>query len=118
MRRLSGLHRGLGGLVVAALLPAGCLGGGGGTAIGVPVRERSQFGAEWRQYLKLADFKSLAVAGDLEGVYASGFVHGSAQSQLAVDEALEHCELRRIDRQIEDPCRTYAIGDERVEPSE
>ncbi len=52
------------------------------------------------------------MAGDLEGVYVSGFAYAYPLPQLAADEALERCEERRADRRIADPCRTYAIGDE------
>ncbi len=34
------------------------------------------------------------------------------------DEALDACEQRRADRRIEDACRFYAMGDERVEEAE
>jgi hypothetical protein len=95
-------------LVVAT---AGCWSSGGG-AIGIPVNDRTQFKSEWSTYLRLSGLKSLAVAGDLEGVYVSGFAHAYPLTQLAVDAALERCEERREDRRIADPCRTYAIGDE------
>jgi hypothetical protein len=55
------------------------------------------------------------VAGNLNGVYVSGFAHAYPLPQLAVDEALDRCEERRADRRIADPCRTYAIGDEIAE---
>jgi hypothetical protein len=97
--------------LLMALAPVGC-GSGGGGAIGIPVNSRTQFESEWSTYLKLSGFKSLAVAGNLDGVYVSGFAHGYLLPQLAVDEALERCEQRRADRRIADPCRTYAIGDE------
>ena len=100
--------------LLLAVAPAGCRSGGGG-AIGIPVNSRTQFESEWSTYLRLSGFKSLAVAGDLEGVYVSGFAHAYPLPQLAVDEALERCEERRADRRIADPCRTYAIGDEIAE---
>jgi hypothetical protein len=97
--------------LLLAVASAGCRSRGGG-AIGIPVNSRTQFESEWSTYLRLSGFKSLAVAGDLEGVFVSGFAHAYPIPQLAIDEALERCEERRADRRIADPCRTYAIGDE------
>ena len=84
--------------------------------VGVKLRKRTQFESEWRAYLNLSPFKSLAVAGDLNGVYVSGFAHDSATQELADEEALRHCQQRRRDRRIDEPCRTYAVGDEEVAP--
>lgn len=84
--------------------------------IGVKLRKRTQFESEWKAYLKLSPFKSLAVAGDLNGVYVSGFAHDAATQELADEEALQHCEQRRRDRRIDDPCRTYAVGEDKVAP--
>jgi len=58
--------------------------------------------------------RAIAVAGDLNGVYASGFAYAYPIQALANDEALENCEERRIDRRIEGECRLYAIDDDRV----
>ena len=80
-----------------------------------PGEEPHPVGSEWSSYLRLSGFKSLAVAGNLNGVYVSGFAHAYPLPQLAVDEALDRCEERRADRRIADPCRTYAIGDEIAE---
>jgi hypothetical protein len=82
--------------------------------VGVKLREQTRFESEWKGYLRLAPFKSLAVAGDLNGVYVSGFAQLSATRELAVEGALQHCRQRRLDRRIADPCRTYAVGDEKV----
>jgi len=83
--------------------------------MGVPLRETTQFESEWRSYQRLADLKALAVAGDLRSIYVSGFAFSYPIQALANDEALDACEQRRADRRIEDECRLYAIGDERVE---
>ena len=82
--------------------------------MGVELRTTTQFEAEWRNYQNLNGLKALAVAGDLEGVYVSGFAWSYPIQDFANDEAMENCEKRRIDRRIEDPCRLYAEGDERL----
>jgi len=82
--------------------------------MGVPLRERTQFEAEWRRYQALTNKKALAVAGDLRGVYVSGFAWAYPVQDLASDEAMENCEERRTDRRIEQACRLYAVGDDRV----
>jgi hypothetical protein len=101
-------------LALGPLAVAGCM-RSGGSPMGVPLRERTQFESQWRSYQRLSGLKALAVAGDLEGVYVSGFAFSYPIQALADDEALETCEQRRTDRRIEDACRLYAIGDERVE---
>jgi hypothetical protein len=101
----------LAGSLLLASGPTGCRSRGGG-AIGIPVNDRTQFESEWSSYQRLSGFKSLAVAGDLNGIYVSGFAHVYPLPQLAEDDALARCEERRADRRIPSPCRTYAIGDE------
>jgi hypothetical protein len=86
--------------------------------MGVPLRSRTQFEAEWRSYQRLTGLKALAVAGDLKGVYVSGFAWAYPVQEIANDEALENCTERRADRSVEGACRLYAIGDERLEPAE
>ena len=87
----------------------------GGSPMGVELRGTTQFASQWARYQRLSDLKALAVAGDLRGVYVSGFAFSYPIQALANDEALDSCELRRTDRRIEDACRLYAIGDERIE---
>lgn len=99
-------------LAVGLLTLAGCF--RSPRPIGVKVREQTRFESEWKGYLKLSPLKSLAVAGDVNGVYVSGFAQASPTRERAVEGALQHCELRRLDRRIADPCRTYAVGDEKV----
>jgi hypothetical protein len=89
----------------------------GGSAIGVTLRSTTQWENEWRRYGELTSFKALAVAGDLNGVYVSGFAHAYPLQSLANDEALDACEERRVDRRVEGPCHLYAIGDDRVRAS-
>jgi hypothetical protein len=86
------------------------------SAIGVPLRSKTRFESEWQHYLDLPDHKSLAVAGDRKGVYASGVAYGypSQRRADAVADALRHCEERRRDRSVDDECRTYAIDGEPV----
>ena len=83
----------------------------------MPLSGRTQFEAEWRSYQDLSSMKALAVAGDLNGIYVSGFAWAYPIQALANDEALENCEERRADRRVQDPCRLYAIGDERSRDS-
>ena len=89
----------------------------GGSPMGVALRDTTQFEAEWRNYQGLTGLKALAVAGDLQGVYVSGFSWAYPIQELANDEAMENCDERRLDRRIEDPCRLYAEGDERLAES-
>jgi hypothetical protein len=86
--------------------------------MGIPLREMSQFDSEWKNYQRLRSLKALAVAGDLNGVYVSGFAFAYPVQALANDEALENCEERRADRRVEQECRLYAIGDDRVDETE
>ena len=86
--------------------------------MGVPLRTTTQFESEWRSYQRLTGLKALAVAGDLNGVYVSGFAWGYPIQRLANQEALENCEERRRDRRVEDACRLYATGDDLVEDAE
>jgi hypothetical protein len=86
----------------------------GGSPMGVPLREMTQFDSEWKNYQHLGSMKAIAVAGDLNGVYVSGFAFAYPMQMLANDEALENCEERRVDRRIEGECRLYAIDNDRV----
>ncbi len=101
-------------LALCPLVAAGCM-RSGGSPMGVALRETTQFDSEWRNYRRLAGLKALAVAGDLRGVYVSGFAFSYPVQALANDEALDACEQRRADRRVKDACRLYAMGDERVE---
>lgn len=83
--------------------------------IGIEMRNKTQFESEWNAYLAMPEPKALAVAGDLDGVYVSGFAADADSEQHARDKAVRDCEDRRVDRRIADPCRTYAVGD-RITP--
>ena len=100
----------LGALLLAA---GGCL-RSGGTPMGIPLREVTRFEADWGFYQRLRERKALAVAGDLGGVYVSGFAYAYPTQSLANGAALERCEERRADRGIEAPCGLYAIGNTRA----
>ena len=104
--------------LASCLLAAGGCMRSGGSPMGIPLRTMTQFESEWKNYQRLGSLKALAVAGDLNGVYVSGFAYAYPIQALADDEALENCEERRADRRIEDACRLYAIGDDRVQESE
>ena len=86
--------------------------------MGVPLKSTTQFESEWSGYQRLTGLEALVVAGDLRGVYVSGFAWAYPAQELANDEALENCEERRADRRVAEKCRLYAIGDERVGPAE
>ena len=101
-------------LVSCLLTVGGCM-RSGGSPMGIPLREMTQFDSEWKNYQRLGSLKALAVAGDLNGVYVSGFAFAYPVQALANDEALENCEERRADRRIEDACRLYAIGNDPVQ---
>ena len=100
-------------LALLGLLGLGLLGGCAAfrSAAAVPVRAKSRFRVEWRDYQNLPGEKAIAVAGDREGRYVCGIGYGAASTDTAVREALERCEQRRADRRITDACRTYAVGD-------
>lgn len=104
-------------LLSSLVIVAGCF-RSGGSPMGVPLRETTQFAAEWRNFQNLAALKALAVAGDLDGVYVSGFAWAYPIQELANDEAMENCEERRADRRIEDSCRLYVVDGETIDDSE
>lgn len=100
----------LGALLLAA---GGCL-RSGGTPMGIPLREVTRFEADWGFYLRLRERKALAVAGDLGGIYVSGFAYAYPTQSFANRAALDRCEERRADRGIAAPCGLYAIGNART----
>lgn len=102
-------------ILASCLLAVGGCMRSGGSPMGIPLREVTQFESEWKRYQRLGSLKALAVAGDLNGVYVSGFSYAYPVQALANDEALENCEERRVDRRIADACRLYAIGDDRIQ---
>jgi len=83
--------------------------------LGIEMREQSRFQQQWKRYQKLDDFKALVIAGDVGGVYVSGFSYEMTSADEAVRAARALCEQRRTDRRILAPCRTLAIGNERIE---
>ena len=106
--------RGIQLMLVLCLIAAGGCMRSGGSPMGIPLRGMTQFDSEWKGYQDLGPRKAIAVAGDLNGVYVSGFAYAYPIQSLANDEALENCEERRRDRRIEGECRLFAIGDDRV----
>jgi hypothetical protein len=75
--------------VIATLLvmTTGVACGRAGKPIGIPLRTKTQFQSEWKRYLTLPEEKSLAVAGDLDGVYASGIAQRAASTETAIADA-------------------------------
>ena len=106
--RKSRERAGISALAFAALLATGCR--SAHEPIGIKLQEQTRFQSEWKKYLALPQFKAIAIAGDINGVYASGVSHGQADWQVAVVEALKDCEARRKERGIAQPCSTFAIG--------
>lgn len=99
--------------IVLLTVCAGCFQSSG--PLGFAMRTKSQFEVEVRRYAKLPAQKSMAIAGDPRGIYVSGYAYDYPTKEVAVQEALRYCELRREDRGIEAECRPYAIGDEFLE---
>jgi hypothetical protein len=97
-------------LLLSAVLLAGCA--SWGRPIGMPLRNKTRFASEWKDYTELPGFKALAVAGDLGGKYVSGWTSEYCEQQSATADALKNCEQRRRDRRIAGQCWVYAIGDE------
>jgi hypothetical protein len=94
-------------LAVAALL-AGCR--SAHEPMGIKLEKETRFQSEWKKYLELPQYKAIAIAGDINGVYASGVSQGQTDWQVAVVQALKECEVRRKERGIAQPCSTFAIG--------
>jgi len=108
--------RKLGAWLVVLSLLGGCA--SWGTPIGIPLRNKTRFASEWKKYEGMAGFKALAVAGNLGGIYVSGWTSDYCEQQEATAEALQRCEERRRDRKISGPCRIYAVGNEIWVPKE
>jgi len=100
-------------VVLLALLACACANGLG--PIGLELRENGRFDMEWRRYLELAPHKSLAFAGDVEGLYVIGYGFDQITSDAAEFAAMRDCELRREDKRIEETCRTVAVGTELID---
>ena len=103
-----------------ALLLASLVGSAGCSSsvqpIGLPLNDRTRWESEWKRYLRFADQKALAAAGDIQGQFVSGIASGKATQEEAVKAALDDCEQRRVDRRLSDECRIHAIGNELVTP--
>jgi hypothetical protein len=83
--------------------------------IGVRLPDSSRFEFEWKNYGRLQANKAMCVAGDMSGVYVTGYSFGAATELAAVEAAMTACEARRADKRIESPCVPYAIGDTPVD---
>lgn len=78
--------------------------------MGMDLRTRTRFEAEWKRYQKLEDHRAMAVSGDTEGRYAMGYAFGEPDPESAAAAALTACESRRSDLGLEAPCRLHARG--------
>ncbi len=92
-------------VLLAISLCSGCAAGGGGLA-------PSRFQREFQRYLSLPHQKAFAVAGDREDNYVFGYSYGWRGPELARDDALEQCNIRRRSLGEEAECRIYAVGNE------
>ena len=80
--------------------------------MGVTFKTNTQFTSEWSSYRQMLSHKAMAIAGDVESQYILGYSHAYPTEASAIDEALEACEERRMDRRMEAPCKLYAIENE------
>jgi len=99
---------------LAAVALSGCA-ALGAEPMGVRLRDKTRFEAEWQRYERLPEAKAIAVAGDLRGTYTSGVAYGEPTVGAAEAGALARCQQRRADRRIEAPCRMHGIGNEVVD---
>jgi hypothetical protein len=103
-------------IVAASVLLTGC--GSFGTPMGVAFKTRTQFEVEWAHFLEFESDKALAIAGDIGSRFVLGYSFGYLTEDLAIEAAMEACELRRADRRIEDECTLYAVDDQLVAPAD
>jgi hypothetical protein len=95
--------------VASGLLVAGC--NVGVETIGLKLAERTRFEVLWERYTRLPGNKAFALAGDPEGINATGLVYGLGSTDEARDKALDYCEEQRRVRRIDDPCLVFAVDD-------
>ena len=100
-------------LLLAAISAGGCR--SGASPMGVEFKRRTQFESEWSRYRELEPNKAVAIAGDIEGRYVLGYAHALASEASAIEAALADCERRRADRNLDAPCRLFAVNAERVD---
>jgi hypothetical protein len=101
-------------LLLPALPTTGCR--TRSSEMGVELRSRPRLETEFRAYQSMQPHRAFAVAGDPEARFVTGNAHGRESQEVANEVALAMCEMRRADRQIEEPCQLYAVGDELVNP--
>lgn len=69
----------------------------------------------WRDYAALADWRALAVAGNIRSNrWVAGAAAGHEVREEAEAEALAECRRRRAERRFQDECLLYAVGSEIV----
>ncbi len=100
-------------LALLSFVMLACAGTG---PMGNSIPDESRFVKEWNRYLGLEDSKALVLAGDVEGRFVFGYAYDLPDAESAEERAHLECEARRGVRNIQAPCLTYAVGDERVEP--
>jgi len=77
--------------------------------------KKSLFERRFERYRSVALPKAMAVAGDLDGVWAAGYAHRGTSAGLSIIEALERCDRNRSRFGIAAECRIYAVGNQIVE---
>ena len=100
--------------LLLALLALACV---GRDPMGNPIPDESRFVKEWSRYLGLPGKKALVLAGDVEALFVFGYAYDLPDAETAEDRAHLECAIRRRVKSIEAPCRTYAVGNRRAEPS-
>ena len=96
--------------LLLALLALACAGRG---PMGNAIPDESRFVKEWNRYLGLPGKKALVLAGDVGGLFVFGYAYDLPDSATAESQAHLECAIRREVRNIEAPCRTYAVGSRR-----
>lgn len=92
------------------LFVAGCA--TGVDTIGLKLAERTRFEVVWERYGRLPGNKAFALAGDPQGINATGLVYGMPSGEAARARALDYCEEQRLARRIESPCVLLALDDD------
>lgn len=92
------------------LLVAGCA--TGVDTIGLKLAKRTRFEVLWDRYGRLPGNKAFALAGDPQGINATGLVYGMPSGEAARVRALDYCEEQRLARRIETPCVLLALDDD------
>jgi hypothetical protein len=86
-----------------------------GAACSTPGPAKPTFQRRFERSRSLPGSKAMAVAGDVHGRFASGIGYGYLSTGLAIDKALEECNVWRRSWKVASPCRLYAVEDQVVD---